>query len=110
MEEVCQNIEHDLEFDLHGVDSEDVGISGLEGTIFDDVINLYAGFCKEQITNLLSVITGKFERYCKSYSSSMASWFVERFDSVNGESYPSIPVFSSFSLASFLDRTFCLLV
>ncbi|KAG0581663.1 hypothetical protein KC19_4G269900 [Ceratodon purpureus] len=91
LEEVCQNIEHDLEFDLHGVDSEDVGISGLEGTIFDDVINLYAGFCKEQITNLLSVITGKFERYCKSYSSSMASWFVERFDSVNGvsERYPS---------------------
>lgn len=90
MEEVCQNIEYDFEFDLHGEDPKDFGISGLEGTIFDDVINLYAGFSKEQITNLLSVITEKFEKCCKSYSSSMTSWLVDRFDSVNGESYSSI--------------------
>jgi hypothetical protein len=89
-EEACQNIEYGLEFDLHGEDLKDIEISGLEGTIFDDVISLYAGLSKDQITNLVSVITGKFERCCKSYSSSMTSWLVDRFDSVNGKSYPPI--------------------
>lgn len=96
LEDACQSIESELEFDLHGENSKDIGISGLEGTIFDGVISLYAGFSKDQITNLVSIITGKFERCCKSYSSSMTSWLVVRFDSVNGESYPFVSCGSFF--------------
>ena len=109
LEEVCQNIEYDHEFDPHGENSKDVGISGLEGTVFDDVISLFAGFTKDQITNLVSVITGKFERSCKNYSSSMTSWLIDRFDSGSGLS--SIYFLYFFlSISSFLKRAFCLLL
>lgn len=89
MEDICQNIEYGDEFDLDGEDANDIGISGLEGTIFDDVISLYAGFREDRITNLVSVFTGKFGRYCKSYGDNMVYWLADRSDSVDGEFYSS---------------------
>lgn len=102
LEDICQNIEYGVEFDLDGEDSKDIGISGLEGTIFDDVIALYAGFREDRITNLVSVFTGKFERCCKSYGDSMAFWLTDRPDSVDGEYYSSFSCV--FLLYRFLGR------
>jgi len=98
LEDICQNIEYGVEFDLDGQDSKDIGISGLEGTIFDDVISLYAGFREDRITNLVSVFTGKFERSCKSYGDSMAFWLANSSDSAEGE---ACSFFSSLIAISF---------
>lgn len=94
MEDICQNIE----FDVDAEDSKDVEFSGLEGTIFDEVISLYAGFREDRITYLVSVFTGKFERGCKSYGDSMGIWLARGSDTGDGES-PSFPVPSCYMLS-----------
>lgn len=110
MEDICQNIEYDVEFDLDGEDSKDIGISGLEGTIFDDVISLYAGFREDRIINLVSVFTGKFERLSKSYGDSMAFWLADGSGSIEGKSFSisscllSISLFYGMHLLSIVSR------
>lgn len=79
---------------------EKLGASILEGTIFDVEISHFADFRKTWISNLVYVISERFERNCISYSSKTKCWVNDDFDTVDGESYTHLLSFKVSRLSS----------
>jgi hypothetical protein len=88
--DLCNQIKDAPDSSMGDETIEKLGVSILEGTIFDGEISCFADFRKTWISNLVYVISERFERNCISYSSKAKCWVNDDFDTVDGEYCPHL--------------------